>query len=85
MHLCLNELCEIELFWHLTVCKQKTKLILIRIVWNKTILRMKIHLALMNYNGWCAIKTNQTKPISISQYQSQAGQDITQGQFLSGV
>ena len=34
VYLCLTELFEIELFWHLIVCKQKSVLILNWIVWN---------------------------------------------------
>ena len=55
---------EIELFWHLTLCKQKTTLILNWIVWNRIANVFKIDLALITYNGWCTIKPNQTKPAS---------------------
>ena len=37
VYLCLTELFEIELFWHLAVCKQKTVLRLNWIVCNKTV------------------------------------------------
>ena len=32
------------------------------IVWNRTVYIPKLYLALITNNGWCAIKTNQTKP-----------------------
>ena len=32
------------------------------IVWNRTVFCIKVYLALITYNGWCAIKPNQTKP-----------------------
>ena len=37
MYSCYSELFEIKLFWHLTVCKQKTVLILNWIIWNRTV------------------------------------------------
>ena len=37
-------------------------LILNWIVWNRTVYMYKMNLALITYNGWYAIKSNQTKP-----------------------
>ena len=41
VYLCSTELFEMELFWHLTVWKQKTILILNWIVWNRTVYMYK--------------------------------------------
>ena len=49
------------MIWYLTVCKQKTILIQNWIVWNGTVCMYKYGLALIIYNGWCAIKLNETK------------------------
>ena len=57
-----TELLWIELFLHLAVCKQKTVLMLNWIVWNIKVYMYKMDLALITYNGWCAIKPNQIKP-----------------------
>ena len=63
---CSTELFEIKLFWHLTVCKQKTVLMLNWIVWNRTVHTYKMNLALNNRQLliYHKSKTNQTKPNS---------------------
>ena len=48
VYLYLTALFEIELFWYLTVCKQKTILILNWIAWNRTVNMYKMDLALNN-------------------------------------
>ena len=66
-YFCLTELFEIEQFRHLTVCKQKSILMLNRIVWNRTVDTYKNRLCINN--GWCSTKPNLTKPYQIWQDQ----------------
>ena len=47
---------QLELFWH-----WNCELIINWIASNRTVYMYKIDLALINYNGWYAIKPNQTK------------------------
>ena len=68
---------EIELFWHLTVCKQKTILILNWTVWNRTVLCIKMDLALITYYDWCAIRSTQTKPLFGKRFNSSTGTQST--------
>ena len=51
---------EIQLFWHLTECKQKTILILNWIVWNRTVYVYKNGFGINNLQ-W--LMCHQTKPI----------------------
>ena len=62
-YLCLSELLEIELFWHLTECKQKTILKLSWIIWNKTLYKYKNGFGINNLQWMMDDKTkqNQTK------------------------
>ena len=57
---------EIELFFHLTVCKQNTVLMLDWIVWNRSIYMYKIDLALNNLQWLICHKTksNQTNQVT---------------------
>ena len=51
------ELFEMELFWHLAVCKQKKTILMLNWnVWTVYVLKWIWHW--ITYNGWCAIKPN---------------------------
>ena len=48
--------------WNGTVWHWNCVLLLNWFIWNRTVFMYKMNLALINYNGWCTIKPNQTKP-----------------------